>query len=894
MDSSTHDQTSGESSNQDDKPAQVAQAPVQENQDEPSLGDDEASAWETESSAWETESSDDSVEIEDSVEGEDDDDDDDDDDMDDDMDDMQMFLANPVNFPHIEALTASLRANRRPEDDDDTWSDFSGDEKYEPRENLNVELGGGDRDMIDSGSENMFSDISNMDLSYKIRQLMIKLTKGRKERERKLGIGAWQDAAATSRSPLSPTSPTSSSSQLSTHGAYLHRLIVRGADHPQEVKNSPAVSFHQQCANSLTVTPSSMGLLDDVFTLHFEGVMRCGMPQSRKENGMDLDPGDSIRMAYDTVFKPYTEKLQMLKATKFIKSSLFRPDQPPPVEPYVPIYDGQNPLCIAHKYGYLAMGAESGDLIVYCTDCMHGEEEPTEIHNDPLQATSMLNSVQIVRWPRYHRDGNMADNGGVDTEEAQDFMEEEENETNEEGYDEQEGYPKKSGQFDHYLVMTGNEDGLFIAALPDHPNHDDDDEDNSFGGFDSNTYDHEFKFKEDHTWIRHGFSGVPLNDARVSPNGRWIAVVGDDTRVWTVEVSHVPETEEQRIAREEREQEIMLESLETYSDSEYSTDDSIPDLEDEPDVMGDKDGPRGEKRPRESDEGAFSDPEEATSFKNQKGARAPRLLHQFGHPVEMPIPAKLVFPTPPTRGRRRAWQSNASRYSSQYVAWNSTSTKFAHSSDVSSRVFVWSMPSREIVCCVDVGGPSYAIEFHPKLENVFAVANWYGFVHVVDVTGCCIGDKDLVPSNAHYNGEAQEGPSVAGCEGPHYEEKHDILMLSFRGEWDKSLRILDCIRGLGWSTDGRHLYVATLRRVLQFELMDGQMRIPSLFQLCARKVREWSERLHDTQYTYESRSKINKDYAPMPEEWRLVPPFIKRKIWGDMFLMRSHDGDELR
>ncbi|CAO3572714.1 unnamed protein product [Mortierella alpina] len=748
-------------------------------------------------------------------------------------------------------------------------SDFSGDEKYEPKKVHSGENGEGDNDMFDiNPAEDVFSSTDDGLLTYKIRQLMLNLTRGRKERERKLKI----------------------QSSATNEGPYLHRLIVRGPDQPQEVEHSPAMSYHYQCANSLAVTPSAMGLLDDIFTISLDQIMRCGvLPRMTYETYNDrllvtmsagfMDDADEF------VLPPYARKLRTVKATKFLKTSLYRFDQLPDSEAYIQLDEGDDPLCLTHKYGYLVHGTNGGNVVVYCTQC---EEGPLEIHNDSFAGSTrqvMVNSVQLVRWPRYHRGQGRSDRnglGGVNSHQDDEEMDQDD----EDDYDEQEGYPTSSGQFDHYLIMTGNESGLFIASLPDHP-----DPNAQMGHAGAHSYsshqgghEHVYKFQEDHTWIRNGFNGEALNDAKVSPNGRWIAVVGDSAKVWTIEVSHVPETEQERTLREEREQEILVGDLDT--DSQYATDDSMEEVESKLGIADDQlAGPRGEKRPRNPLEDNLSDSDE-TAAKNAKPTRIPRLLHQFGSPQEMTIPNKVLFSG---KGKRNDRPWHMREYSSQYVAWNSTSTKFAHSSDVCPRVVVWSMPAREIVCCVDTGGMGYAIEFHPRLENLFAVCNWYGFVHIVDVTGCCVGDEDLIPSETHYNGQSEHGPGLVGCEGPHYEEKHDVLMLSFRGEKDRQLRILDGIRGLGWSTDGRHLYVATLRRVLRYELADDRVRIPSLFELCGRKVREWKERELNHKYTDEWPSDIRRIYKPIPEEWEYVPYSVKCKLWGDLFLMRTHD-----
>ncbi|KAF9114547.1 hypothetical protein BGX27_010522 [Mortierella sp. AM989] len=856
--SSIPDQQNNEGSQDSpENPAFVSAAPIALDRTTSDDGGD-SSAWETESSDEEdsgsdTEDEDDDIEFSDS----------------DDMDMDEVFLLNPTLTFNIEEFDTSTRANRRPnlDEDEDVMSDFSGDEKYELKGAYSDTPGGGDKDMFDySASEGLNQNIDDAHLTYKIRQLMLKLTKGRRNRERKLRIESSQRGAAS----LSPASVS--------NGAYLHRLIVRGPDHPQEVEHSPAVSFHRQCASSLCVTPSAMGFIDDIFTINYCSIMRCGVLDRMNDSLYHSRLASFLRNStnyYSTqdgdgpAHRPYAEKLKTVKATKFLRNSIYRFEQLPQEEAYIPLEEGDDPLCMTHKYGYLAMGLNGGELAVFCT-C---EGEPIEIHNETLADNTlgmrMLNSVQIVRWPRYSRNKvTMSDDDDDEEEENFNGMEQK--------HDEKDGYPSNSGQFDHYLIITGNEKGLLIAALPDHCDYI-----RSYDSYDDDDCQHAFKYRGGNAIaIRKGFGGEALNDAKVSPNGRWIAVVGDSANVWTIEVTHVPETEEQRIARLKEEHELkMIKELGT--DSDYTTDDSMSEREDMPDESNVKDSIKPSL-----DDMMPSDYEE-----EERGGR--RLLHQFGQPIQMTIPEKVLFQ--PQQKRRRHWGFNQ-LYSSQYVAWNSTSTKFAHSSDTTSRVVVWSMPSREIVCCVDTGGVSFSIEFHPKLENLFAVCNWYGFVHVVDVTGCCVGDEDLVPDNVHVNGQAEVGPGLAGCGGPHYEEKHDIIMLSFRGERDKSLRILDGIRGTGWSTDGRYLYVATLRRVLRYELADPQFRVPSLFQQCARKVKEWKEKslniLIEGKDENENRrclDKINKEFSPMDKEWEYVPYSIKRRIWGDTFLMRSHD-----
>ncbi|KAG0302668.1 hypothetical protein BGZ98_007319 [Dissophora globulifera] len=108
MGSSTRVQSSDGLSNQDDPTTQEAYAPLLQYQDRLSFDEDRSSAWETESSKDSAASSHD-----------------DHDDHDDDEDEIARFYA----LPYIERIDVRERANQRSDNDDDTWSDFSGDEK---------------------------------------------------------------------------------------------------------------------------------------------------------------------------------------------------------------------------------------------------------------------------------------------------------------------------------------------------------------------------------------------------------------------------------------------------------------------------------------------------------------------------------------------------------------------------------------------------------------------------------------------------------------------------------------------------------------------------------------------------------------------------------------------
>ncbi|KAG0226977.1 hypothetical protein BGW42_003264 [Actinomortierella wolfii] len=803
----------------------------------------------------------------------------------------------------IENITPSCRAVYRG-DEEDIMSEFSGDEKYEPREVLTGNDGEGEEDMYDY-SETHDHDFRNdgARLTMKMRQLFIKLDKGRREWERLHGI---QTTPSEQAGHTTSTQPEIQNRQFS-----LHRLIVRGPDQPQELSYSPSTIHHPQCGNSLVVAPSNLGLRDDIYTTYEDGIIRCGILKAMthelyEERRRNYWHSDDDRPLPELV-NPSTVPLKMRKATKFLDRSLYDYRRLPVNERLI-FTDRESVICMAVRYGFLVLGTQSGTIITYC---IQDNAPPSLVYegpigpgDDPEDDPTMINSVDIARWPRYHNptatlpDQDMEVHGSDEVTDPED-----ENE-----HADPTARLTEKGVHDHYLVMTGNDRGLFIVSMPDHvvP-----DTQPSMMSLEDEC--HPFKFKRDHTWIRKGFDGEWLNDARVSPDGKWIAVVGDAQKVWVIKVEHVPETEEQRLQRQKEERQQMLEELET-DESEYESD------------KDDRVRRRHKTEVVEILDDDLEDSNQGThKAQDSSEPKKTRLLHLFGRPETLVIPDHVIREP---RVRRRGNHTSASlftddpntTYTSQYIAWNASSTKFAHTSDSHSRILVWAMPSKQLVCCVDAGGLSFAISFHPKLDNVFAFTNRYGFVHVVDVTDCCVGDQNFVLSKEKHRfnkastkgtavstlpasssnaieqaeGSMEAEKTVEECGPPHYQEKHDVLMISFRGQQDRRLRILEGLNGLSWGTDGRHLYVATNRRVLRYMIADPNVRIPSLFDICANRAKEWLEHRMLTRHNKQKGPRLQEYvdilHQPLPKEWGFVPSWIKQRIFGDHVQLRYHDG----
>ncbi|KAF9161799.1 hypothetical protein DFQ26_004151 [Actinomortierella ambigua] len=819
------------------------------------------------------------------------------DDFDLDLDDDGLWNEDAVIDGDLEELTPFVRAVLH-DGEEDVMSEFSGDEKYEPKVTLTGNVGEGETDIYDPLENDGGFDLHDDDakLTMKMRQLLINLDKGRRERERLLGIQQRpQEQPDDLTAAPSPSSPQ--------HNPFsLHRLIVRGPDQPQELSYSPSTSIHPQCGNSIAVAPSDLGIRDDVYTIHDDSVIRCGILDAMTE---ELHRQRRIGHIHDhedlplpELVNPSVTPLKVSKATKFLDRSLYNYRHLPEKEKLV-IFEGESALCMAVRYGYLVLGTDDGTLMTFCLqdkgEPLNVYEGPIDPGDDPDDDPAMINSVDIVRWPRYQHSTSA---------EPEQVMEEHES-GEAAGIDKRDDPTARLTQkdmYDHCVVITGNDRGLFIASLPDHV------DPNAYNGIIALEEDgyHAFKSKQDHTWIRRGFDGEWLNDARVSPDGNWIAVIGDAQKVWVIKIEHTQETEEQRRQRLKEDRMRLLDDLET-DESEY---------ESEEDNNIARQRRTGVVEVLTEDVEQPIDEAEGSST----GSHKVRLLHLFGKPEALPIPDHVVRMPRARRPGARAENSSFGHqspgaYTAQYVAWNASSTKFAHTSDSHQRVLIWSMPSKQLVCSVDAGGLSFGISFHPKLDNMFAFANRYGFVHVVDVTNCCVGDEGFILPKEKYrfktvstnsnegNGNGQTADSgvtesvIQECGAPHYQEKHDILMASFRGQENRWLRILDYLNGLSWSSDGRHLYVATKRRVLRYTVADPNVRIPSLFDICANRTKDWLEQRMLTRHNkrhgrhvQEAIDRVDKAHEPIPRQWEVVPSWIKQRILGDHIQLRYHDG----
>lgn len=148
------------------------------------------------------------------------------------------------------------------------------------------------------------------------------------------------------------------------------------------------------------------------------------------------------------------------------------------------------PLCLAQKYGYMAIGGLEGEFELYC--CHDQEHPPRKIWGTKFKSKNnvqlMTNSVQIVRLSRLDR----------------------------------------PNVFDHMLIVCMNEAGVLIYRLP--PHHDC-----------LEQQQHHQQVVQLYTHLR-SFDNVPINDAKVSFDQRQMVCVGDDRYVFLFDLVHDPMT----------------------------------------------------------------------------------------------------------------------------------------------------------------------------------------------------------------------------------------------------------------------------------------------------------------------------------------------------------------
>lgn len=530
---------------------------------------------------------------------------------------------------------------------------------------------------------------------------------------------------------------------------------------PKQLPASSSTTNHDQSANALSLVLSDLGSSEKLHAVYRDRIIECGKydekeillntaKQQAKANTttyLDNVDNDTVQQAASnasdkfvethasishssistthSTYQPSTVNTtthdkfisKFIPYTKYIRRSHF-----PIILPqnsYLSL--GFEPMCLAEKYGYMAIGGIEGEFELYC--CMD-RAKPIKIWGTKFKGKNnvllMTNAVQIVRWKTTDQDYN------------------------------------------YYLIACMNDAGILIYDLPSHRQ----------CQVTANTCHLQCHIR--------AFDRVPINDARVSPDGNHLVCVGDEACIFHISISF---TQQGKIA--------------------------------------------------------------------------------FGHPHKLKIPPSILSINhphphlqssykPPSMATTNASSSSSSStaasstFSSQYVAWSKSSIYFAQTSDTQNNVFVWrTKPHFEILFSIDAGGYTYAIQFHPELEGVLAFSNRYGYLHTVNLEECISRQDphrtlrlvDYDRQTTFSNGHACTDECLQGDEAVHHtlhlSARHEITMVSFRGEKNKRLRILAKINGLQWSRDGRYLYVSTKKRVLAYEFVQSSCHVQSLEKMAS-------------------------------------------------------------
>ncbi|ORX50849.1 hypothetical protein DM01DRAFT_1337448 [Hesseltinella vesiculosa] len=495
---------------------------------------------------------------------------------------------------------------------------------------------------------------------------------------------------------------------------------------PRQLPNSSTTTNHHQTSHALLLVPSSsLDQKECVYGIYRDSIVECGLPVDSiflSPEAPLLPPSPVLANPVPPTVLHHCKRVQSDKppftTSKFCAthcsvpcaspalpktslspattpSSRYCIDQCRPFtkylqrmsprvqQPYLPLLF--EPMCFEQRYGYLAIGGIEGEFELYC--CMDPSSTPHKLWATKFNGNGnlmlMTNALQIVRYA--------ADNDC-------DLI------------------------TDCYLFSCMNEAGILVYRLP---SHDQCKRHPSPAGASSSTA---VPPPPPYAHLR-SFSQLPINDARVSPDGSKLVCVGDDHDLYVISLSYQPSS-----------------------------------------------------------------------------------LLSIGPAV------KLTVPVQPS-----------TCYSSQHVAWSPSSLYFAHTSDTHDRVLVWHASTLHLLYSIHASGYTYAVIFHPFLDSILVFANRYGYFHTVDLAQTT---PDSLPS------------SSAPLQGSPMAPRHEITMVSFRGEKDRRLRILAKINGLQWSMDGVYLYVATKKRVLAYQFLQTDRFRPrknavtSLFDLARTQLNQ--------------------------------------------------------
>ncbi|KAI9366807.1 hypothetical protein DFJ73DRAFT_805681 [Zopfochytrium polystomum] len=488
------------------------------------------------------------------------------------------------------------------------------------------------------------------------------------------------------------------------------------------------------------------------------------------------------------------------------------------------------PLCVDAAYGFLAVGGEHGCLQLFC---MADRDRPDAIPISSRSSYGMCNSVQISRRRVMKECGNCnwsfeytlvvaMNEGGVDIL----LISEHDLHANLEaprpsltGFSNAHFHPENCRKICRLKAFGSSPE--FHAAARDRIDESQsgttsDIDEGSDSDWDS--YDDEMRDDDSHGELSDASSPnghptrrwreslIPVNDARISPNNRFLAAVGDNSLAFLAKI--------------------------TYGEATRAT------------VEG----------------GCADDPKlsRTSIFDEDAISEDPTVLPERSFSDLKPISvAFLVRDREGGLGLSRHGWENTGEVTMQYLSWSCNSRYFAASSDNIGYLFVFDAErDGAIVLCVPTESPALAIAFHPTNPYILAYAEKISNVHVIDLYGPLSGShrppQALTPAtppryrvyqhtlprqtlrHGHFvplhglvvdvdgaservdgvgrypHGEGGTSESTSGGAGSNNASSN-------RGNRPGYQEVSARINGVEWSDDGRWLYVATKRRVVTYE-----------------------------------------------------------------------------
>ncbi|KAJ3407529.1 hypothetical protein HDV05_005395 [Chytridiales sp. JEL 0842] len=567
--------------------------------------------------------------------------------------------------------------------------------------------------------------------------------------------------------------------------------LVLGALEPVSIfphRTSVQTSL-EKSVSELSERPSSpptypIQLLQRPYTISCNSILRTGSNLlADSEDAIDrIAAGDLVGISLAPDVFPYTA---YLSSDHIVKKRLMGLD-----------FD---PICCDMQYGFLAVGSDEGTLAVFCM--LDDKPEYVMIHRSSRY--DMFNSVQITRRE------------------------------------------VREGVWIYTLLASLNSGKVEVFLLDSHPR----------PSSESSTAPSPSTRKpsksplhgsviRDH--ILSNFSGTPINDARLSPDARFLVCVGDRGGLWLTKITYKESSTENL--------DLKAGGLNIDSDVELSDEvheDSDPSLP----------------------------------------------IRVFGLPRKVALDELFWEPPAPESVEGEVQQEPKvgkvpGNFSMQYVSWSCDSRYFAASSDRQPWVLVFdARRDGKVVARLDAGAPALSVTWNPTQPYLLAFSNRFNYVHVVDLspilsrngestTPTTIPSLDTpsypfhhfpslprqilrhdykVPTFVHDEHEDDnEQEAVRGGQEEMVHPRPRIIRVAVdptttaptttqpnesRRPLDATLQnhnaivhayrtIFSKINGLQWSQSGRELYIATNRRVLMYTLSEPE----SLLEQSRKKV----------------------------------------------------------